>query len=76
MCRQGVVFDITATPTKQELIDFYTTGKNTTNRARVKTLADVIAQELALDATAEVLADPKVQKRLYSCSRNTRKRNT
>ena len=51
-----------STPTKQELIDFYTTGKNTTNRARVKTLADVIAQELALDATAEVLADPKVQK--------------
>jgi len=51
-----------ATPTKQEVIDFYTTGKNTTNRARVKTLADVIAQELALDATAEVLADPKVQK--------------
>ena len=55
------VFEYT-TPTKQELIDFYTTGKNTTNRARVKTLADVIAQELALDATAEVLADPKVQK--------------
>ena len=51
-----------STPTKQEVIDFYTTGKNTTNRARVKTLADVIAQELALDATAEVLADPKVQK--------------
>ena len=51
-----------STPTKQELIDFYTTGKNTTNRARVKTLADVIAQELALDATAEVLADPKIQK--------------
>ena len=49
-----------ATPTKQDLIDFYTTGKNTTNRARVTTLADVIAQELALDATAEVLADPKV----------------
>ena len=55
------VFEYTM-PTKQELIDFYTTGKNTTNRARVKTLADVIAQELALDATAEVLADPKVQK--------------
>ena len=55
------VFEYSA-PTKQELIDFYTTGKNTTNRARVKTLADVIAQELALDATAEVLADPKVQK--------------
>ena len=51
-----------STPSKQDLIDFYTTGKNTTNRARVNTLADVIAQELALDATAEVLADPKVQK--------------
>ena len=44
------------------MLSYYTEGGLTTLRARKKTLADNLAQEIGKDAIAEVLSDPKVQK--------------
>ena len=49
-------------PTQEQMLSYYTEGGLTTLRARKKTLADNLAQEIGKDAIAEVLSDPQVQK--------------
>ena len=50
------------TPTKEQMLSFYTEGGLTTLRARKLKLSDILAQEIGKDAIAEVLADPNIQK--------------
>lgn len=50
------------TPTKEQMLSFYTEGGLTTLRARKLKLADILAQEIGKDAIAEVLAEPNIQK--------------
>tara|TARA_R100000329_G_scaffold151132_1_gene146041 strand:+ start:656 stop:6319 length:5664 start_codon:yes stop_codon:yes gene_type:complete len=50
------------TPTKEQMLSFYTEGGLTTLRARKLKLADILAQEIGKDAIAEVLADANIQK--------------